>query len=512
MKLRKINQLVEANLTIQDLDKRGRDGLRGDVLIKKIKDFDPVVISKPGEAPKDVVIVNGEDEILPEITIDGTGRYDSDGGNDYFKTGNRYSDVIEGDDEEYYKLNDIQKTAEFGSSKGSSLGTTATREIESLQCLVLSYRQIKKRQVVDFDYHVLDVSTEIEFDKYLKNVDTEANITKEVLRRYVPEWGATFLKTSNALYDKRTKVVRYGEKSDYLLKKKLEYKFYQISSNNGVSLAIKEAFRRCEQSANISKWNPADIWAVCKKSEQTIIEELNRCNNIKNLNHIVDMRFDSRELVGISLKKVTKWEEITMIINKVTMPPKYTFVGVVLSEDPLSTSSLRISVDRKNSFPFKDAIEYMTMRSFAGSKVQNISGEIAGKSARQGKISLTKINKILEKYNIMDEEGYLEQVPTTKEISKWSDSKLKMEVSIINRNIITRYEKSSPMNRSFEVNRARLTSKYQSLYLAWILMDLDDNRNPLVNNIVEEMFHYAMSIKYDRERTPKYVRVIDNQS
>lgn len=508
MKLHKVNQLIEANLTIQDLEKRGRDGLRGDVLIKKIKNFEPIVISKPGEAPKDVTVTNGEDEILPEITIDGTDNYDPDGGVDFFKNGNRYNDAIEGEDEESYKLNDIQKTAEFGSSKGSSAGTVATREIESLQCLILSYRQIKRTKVDESDYSILEKLRKSEFNDYLKNVDTEISITSEMLRVYKSEWSQTFLKTANALYDKKTKMIRRGEKSDYLLNKRLEYTFYQISSKNGVSLAIKEAFKRCAQSANISKWNPADIWAVSKKAEQIIIGELDRCSNIKSLNHIIDTRFDRRELVGVSLKKVSKDEEVTMIINKVTDPPKYEFISVHLSKYPFLTASLRIEAQRK-SYAFGDALEYMTIRSFAGSKVQNISGEIAGKSARQGKISLTKINMILEKYRIEGEEG-LEQVPTVKEISTWSDFELRTEITIINNKITGRYDIVKNTGRVTESNRARLTAKYQSLYLSWILMELDDDNNTDVNNIIEEMFHYALSIKYDKDRTPKYVRVIDN--
>jgi hypothetical protein len=116
---------------------------------------------------------------------------------------------------------------------------------------------------------------------------------------------------------------------------------------------------------------------------------------------------------------------------------------------------------------------------------------------------------ILEIYRIEGEEG-LEQVPTVKEISTWSDFELRTEITIINNKITGRYDIVKNTGRVTESNRARLTAKYQSLYLSWILMELDDDNNTDVNNIIEEMFHYALSIKYDKDRTPKYVRVIDN--
>ena len=81
------------------------------------------------------------DEIVPNIT-DGAGKYDPDAAKDFFKSGTRYSKVIQTDDERY-QLNDIEKTSDFGSSGGSSLGTKETRNVECIQCLFLALRQTK---------------------------------------------------------------------------------------------------------------------------------------------------------------------------------------------------------------------------------------------------------------------------------------------------------------------------------------------------------------------------------
>ena len=65
-----------------------------------------------------------------------------------------------------------------------------------------------------------------------------------------------------------------------------------------------------------------------------------------------------------------------------------------------------------------------------------------------------------------------------------------------------------------EINRARLISKYQSLYLAWILMENKEipsskEGKTVSDLIIQEMFLYALSIMFNSRRTPKYVRVID---
>ena len=139
-----------------------------------------------------------------------------------------------------------------------------------------------------------------------------------------------------------------------------------------------------------------------------------------------------------------------------TKPPKYTFSGIKLSEDALSTASLRIEVNTSSEVGFGNAPSYMTVRSFSGSKIQNISGEVAGKSARQGKISLIKINEILKKH-------IGETVPTVKEIDKygWDDEELKNQIENINDLIVRRYGHVSHSNRQYTENRIRLVSKYQ---------------------------------------------------
>jgi len=509
MKVYKYSELFEANLSIQDLEKRSREnGSRGDVLVKKLINGDQLTINKKGQR-KNISVTNSGD-IVSNI-IDDRGKYDSDLGEVIFKPNYRYEDVIDGDDGKRYKLNDIEKTPDFGSSRGSSLGTLETRAVESLQCLILAYRQFKRTHIKESDFIDILRLSDTEFNGYLEYVDA-MNITKDLFENYVSEWGITFLKTANALFSKKIKITPRN-KIDIILRPDIQYKFYQVSSKNGVCEAIKRVYHM-SKVPSMSKWNPADIWAVDINNEQEIINEIEKHKSVYALNKVIDYYFDNRQLVGISLKKVDdKDEKIKLVINKMTKPPKYTFSGIKLSEDALSTASLRIEVNTSSEVGFGNAPSYMTVRSFSGSKIQNISGEVAGKSARQGKISLIKINEILKKH-------IGETVPTVKEIDKygWDDEELKNQIENINDLIVRRYGHVSHSNRQYTENRIRLVSKYQALFLAWIFIENEEKRKnrraelTVVDQTVEEMFHYALSIMFDitkSGRTPKYVRVVD---
>jgi hypothetical protein len=509
MKVYKLSELNESNLNLQELSKRSREGgLRGDVLVKKLSNQEPITTDITGDI-KDIQVTNSE-EVVDAIT-DPSGKYNPEEGEEFFKLGRNYDDVIEGDDDKTYRLNDIKKTTDYGSSQGTSLGTLATREVETIQCLILAYRQKKDADLTHSDIDTLLDMSEAVFKGYVSYVSSSVELTQDILSKYCPDWTSTFIKTANALYQRRIRISETNKEAE-ILKKRITYRFYQISSKEGICGAIKNAFNKFQtedDKPNLSKWNPADVWAVDMNSEEEIIREINNHQSITGLNSIVDAYFDGRKLLGISLKKIPEDQQIKLVINKMTRPPKYEFVSIKLAEDPFSTSSLRIAAQRR-SFAFGDVIEYMTVRSFAGSKVENISGEVAGKSARQGKISLTKINEILFKCT-----G--EVVPTIGEIGEWSDKQLRDEIEAINNLISRKYGNINPTGRKYQPSRARLTSKYQALYLAWILLENDEKVNDddggrKIDQAIEQIFHYALSIRFGpkkSERTPKYVRVID---
>lgn len=509
MKVYKFSNINEANLNIAELSKTSKDGrLRGDSLVSKIKNSEPIIINKNGKK-HEITVVN---DIVPKITDD-YGNYDANLAKQYFLLPNSRmysSDAIEGDDGNFYKLKDVEKTEDFGSKGGHRKRASNTRPYESLACLVLAYRQQKGSDLRNEDFDLLVNMGDREFASYVKKIETKVEVTQSLLNDYREDWQNTFLKVANALYNVRT-IVRKGKNSNFCLNRFKSYKFCQISSDKGICKSINDAYNRCISKLNIkpniAKWNPSDLWAVNTRLEEAIISNLENCNHIKDLNDLINNYFSSRDLIGVSLKKVVKNENIKIIINGLTDPPSYEFLGISLSED-INTISIDI-ITYMRSYAFGNRKEVMTVRSFNSARISNISGEIKGLSAQQGKISLTQINNILSKHKV-------ETVPPIEgndiynPLTDMSEGEMRKEIALINSLILQKYPDTKiSRNVSSEQNIGRLYSKYQSLYLAWILMEVSETNPDKINDIIVEMFYYALSIRFDGFWTPKYVRVID---
>lgn len=509
MKVLKFN---EAKLNLQELEKDSPkgEGKRGDVLVSKIENEEEL------KAKSKNIVVQNKEEVIGSITND-DGYYDNDKAKDFFLKVNttRYRDAIEGDDGNNYKLNDIEKTSDFGSSKGSGLGTVDTRYVEAIQCLFFAYRQKKGEALENFDVEKLINLSDRTFERIKRYVDIgDIVITKEIIGRFAEKWKSTFVNIANVIYEPGS--VNSGFKNDLLINPRKRYKFCQISTNEGVVKAVKDTFSKYEK-VSMAKWNPSDVWAVDMASESLILNSIINCSNLEELNNLINTLFDEKKLIGVSLKKVLNKEVVKLIVNKLTKIPRYKFQSVRVAEDSLSTIGIKISAHRYSE-EFGEATEYMTVRAFAGpNKIQNISGEVEGKAARHGKISLTKINKILDDLKIetvpsATRENYYEE-----SLSTWSDEELINEIESINRKIIRKYKNVTiPTSKEATLTRSRLISKYQSLFLSWILMENQDRTyNQLYSysdKIIGMMFQYALSINLTGKksgRTPKYARIVD---
>ena len=259
------------------------------------------------------------------------------------------------------------------------------------------------------------------------------------------------------------------------------------------------------------------------ESEKRIITGLEYISSITDLNKYIDVNFEYKRLLGLSLKKVKELEDIKIIVNKITKAPKYKYKTVRISSDPLSTIGLKIIVDRKRSQDFSSGEESMTIRSKAGPFViENISGEVDGSASRHGQMSLTKINQILQKHGIdpvimARTSGRAGEKFYKESLESWSDKDLKDQIILLNNILINKYGQeiiSRSVNKKIEVNRARLVSKYQSLFLAWTLMKNSNKPSgihglSLSDLVIEEMFYYSLAINTGLYRTPKFIRVVD---
>ena len=513
----------EAKLNLRELDVRGELGKRGDMLVHKIKEDEPLLVSKIGSEKKEIIVVNKE-QVLHAITSkDGT--YNSYKASKYFTKPEypaRYKeDAILGDDGIYYKLNDFEKTSHFGSSRGASLGSLDTRYVESIMCVFLAWRQLKRVDLDEADIlDILEMRADIfeDFKHQYCSMDSGLNLSQQDIEKYWENWKESFINIPNFLY--YPGIIHSGFKNEYLLLDTKVYRFCQLSSSTGAVKALRIAFQKRYPGLNFAKWNPSDIFAVELNSEKEIETKLNSCKSNAKLNEIIDKSFDIREMVGVSLKKIKKKSDLKIIVNKVTKPPKYFLDTIRLSRLPFATLGLELIANRR-SREFGSGSEVMVIRTRERNKLVNISAEVRGKTAKHGNMSLTQINKILDSYG-------LELVPSVtsrsetyygNSLEEWTEAELKREILAINKKIIENYGSIiEPKNLAIEVDRIRLISKYQSLFLAWILMEAqslesEKEGKTVADCVVEEMFHFALSINItpgkESGRTPRYARIID---
>ena len=515
-------RIDEAKMNLRELESKSPAGLRGDVLVSKIRDDEPITVTARG-ATKEVVVVNKE-QVLKAIT-NKTGAYNPFKAAMYFTVPDAHKryrpDAILGDDGEHYKLNDLEKTAEFGSSKGSGLGSVDTRYVESISCVFLAWRQLKRQDLTLEDYDdimSLSVDSFQEFLGMYTRLDEKLALDRSDIARYWDKWKHSFTYIPNFLY--YPGIIHSGFKNENLLDQGRLYRFCQLSCTGGAVAALRATFRDRHPGINFAKWNPSDIFAVDVSAEAEIEARLLACKSNSLLNDIVDKSFETRQMVGVSLKKIKSESDIRIIVNKITRPPRYKMSTVRVSRLPLATIGLEIVADRK-SREFGHGSEVMVVRSRGGGKLQNISAEVRGKTAKHGNMSLTQINKILDFYG-------LEKVPSVaarteehyrQSIEEWSEADIKREILAINKKILHYYGTPiEPRVLALEVDRVRLLSKYQALFLAWVIMDAENYLSDregytLADRVVEDMFHFALSINItpgkDSGRTPRYARIVE---
>lgn len=519
-----IKRFFELNINLPELEKPTKDGsTKGQKFVDRLKGEQDFIISIPGQKEKQVDFRNSLD-VIDNITSNDD-RYDTSKSKRFFTKSGTYTNVLEDEEGETYRLKDIKKDAFFGSSKGSSLGLEETREVESIQCLFFALRQYLKNlpkintsNIEDF----FDTNGEIDQD-ILSHVNIPIMFDAETLRQKLEGdkkgWLPTFINTANALYDKEIQLVDSGGRN--VLSKDKEYHFHQIGSDNSKLIeAISVGYKNPEtENIPISKWTPSDVWAVNVESEGGIIQSLRNCISVKQLNEVINLNFEERNLIGISLKKVGGEETINIIINKLTEPPKFEYDKVISSVDPLGSMGIKLEAKVSGKYNLSPK-ETMYLRSYSGSnKVSSISGEIDGSHSKFGKIGLGWINLILSESGIQSDE----LIPTARQIQKdasFTNDVLIGEIKEMNK-IIPLPDKIRASTKKIS-GRGSLVSKYQALKFATLMYRLseskaeyvdDENQETIlmVDKITQDLFYYALAIKNYFFECPKYVRIISKK-
>lgn len=502
----RIKRFNESNINLGELDKTLKGEKRGQILVRKLQDDEELTFKPKGSEPQDAEVLNSQ-EIIDNITTDD--EYDRDKAKLFFAPkGNRYSKVIETEDD-HYCLNDVEKTEDFGSSGGTSLGTRDTRKIESIQCIFLALRQSKGSSISEEDYESLfEANNTIKLEYMDKvRIPESSKFDKQLIDGY-SNWMITFINTANAMYEHRPVYSTRSENKVYVLSQNRTYIFYQIGYAGGLIESINKKYREKlpeeGKKIPIAKWTPADIWCINEEFHSYIISLIDRGRSLSRLKTIIDRQFANKNLRGISLKKLKgDTDDIRIVINGETPRPIYHYLR---HQYKLNTIGVNVLVTRDEQFESPDLpenekslIEVMNFRSFSGpDKLSDISGEIIGSSARHGKIGLTIINKILDKKGIT-------KIPTRLDLFSNQDSTLVKQRLIDEINQMNEDLGDEPENVFEDTGSISIVlSKWQSLMIIKTLI-LNET---LRDSIMQDLFYFAMAISNDVFECPSYVRII----
>ena len=278
-------------------------------------------------------------------------------------TPTRYKSVFVTDKGDKIKLNDILKTKDFGGGAGSGGGAQNTSITECAQCIyaaaVFNGAKLK-------DGDVLDTS---EWGLYNKSFDVDTPLS-QVSDELTDDWVSSSILIANQLK------TNLGAGS---------WTFHRGSAFvNRINLIFSKLNKATKPKpfANLNKWSPADIWAA-KDGEVFNFESF---STLGEFNNYLKELYDSKKLVGISLKKVvgavkTEEKNTTGFIKQPVKFNKYTLAKV----DFFKSKDVYVYMGNPES--------EMQLRTFDIRK--SWQGEIKGKTASAGKIGGGILESIL---------------------------------------------------------------------------------------------------------------------
>lgn len=318
------NNLYETSLTFGEITRDDRP-FRVDLFLRKYKSNEPFELT------------SGDEVVL---------KYNSDIENAIIKKDSKKATSVglETIDGQKIPFSKLKKSKEFGGGRGTGGGSANTRATESSQCIYL--QAIWDNPNTTFSPN--DIRT-----AYPK-CHVDASLNEVMLEDDI--WITSSIRSAQILY------------------KVLKKKTYSFHRGSGWVSILEKKFQELNSKdksfANINKWTPADIWLIAKGAENKY--NIEGAESLQFLNNELLRAYAERDIIGVSLKRVTGKPKLTQVNFRVPFKP------------PVFKS---VSYGKTNFFASKDGYIFfgnggqMQFRTFP-----TFQCEIIGKSAKHGKI------------------------------------------------------------------------------------------------------------------------------
>jgi hypothetical protein len=176
---------------------------------------------------------------------------------------------------------------------------------------------------------------------------------------------------------------------------------YEFSRDDGIMPFLEDiAIKKCGVRTKDS-WNPADIYAVRKSKKRVIMKELDAIGDLKMepaakldaLNSYMSSRINSKDLIGISLKKLSKGKVQTIELTNASKKDKLTDIAIVphsiLLDLDLNKDKEFITGEMSFKIIVKKEVVNVQIRAFSGSVRESTQMDMTGSgaAAKLGKVS-----------------------------------------------------------------------------------------------------------------------------
>lgn len=221
------------------------------------------------------------------------------------------------------RLKAILKTAEFGSSTETTVGST--EDVESLVAMFLAAGLRSGGKVPGYlDFESLENNAKVNLKLNKKTGTIISNINNKVSDIHTSSdatyWLQACQKTAEKIIDFLRK--RHANLTDYVVYRKpseIYSKFNALNTKFGKS----------------DKWNPADIWIISNRFQIKTSSEKSK-ENWDAFNQEMKVAFDSNQAIGISLKGLKDTGHANLeVFNDWTDENPWTSKGQKILQDPL---------------------------------------------------------------------------------------------------------------------------------------------------------------------------------
>ena len=289
-----------------------------------------------------------------------------------------------------------------GAGAGSGGGAEETKRNECAQCVYASlafnvyHGRIDPEKSISADH----------WDEAVRHIKIDAKVEDCYGDALDTEWHFSSIKGANKLWDvfgrtangKKYIFCRGGGPDDKEIKKAYQRvrKSMQKDPNNKVIFSSED------------KWNPADIWMVSTTFDAS---DLNQYKTVDTINDFIKQKYEERELIGVSLKKIARTAKLKVMNYNATAKIKKSSKIGFASYWVRYQNAKRKNVDDR--FPM-DVYYYFggtgnkqekgqnkfQSRNFAGGTKGSWQIEMKGISAAQGRCGGGSIVEILKSLDV----------------------------------------------------------------------------------------------------------------